>query len=139
MSLRIAALTRPVHAFTEAPVLRRLDGLLFRPRRLSPLLTASVLRSRRPYDLDPAILRRLPRTFEVGMPDRSQRAAILEVLLEGENVEEGIDTQALADITEGYRWAHEKVSPVLERKQSRKEAMLASLLPRRRLLLPSAL
>ncbi|GAQ82002.1 AAA-type ATPase family protein [Klebsormidium nitens] len=56
----------------------------------------------RPYDLDPAILRRLPRTFEVGMPDRSQRAAILEVLLEGENVEDGIDTHALADMTEGY-------------------------------------
>lgn len=57
----------------------------------------------RPYDLDPAILRRLPRTFEVGMPDRSQRAAILEVLLEGENVEDGIDTHVLAEMTEGYR------------------------------------
>lgn len=71
------------------------------------------------------------------MPDRSQRAAILEVLLEGENVEEGINTQALADITEGYRLAHKQVSPVLEREQSKKEAVLASLLSGRRLLSPS--
>jgi hypothetical protein len=70
-------------------------------------------------------------------PTTGTSAAILEVLLEGENVEEGIDTQALADIAEGYRWTHKKVSPVLERRRSRKEAVLASLLSRRRLLLPS--
>lgn len=56
----------------------------------------------RPWELDEAILRRLPRAFEVGMPDRQQRASILRVILKDENVEESVDIDQLATMCEGY-------------------------------------
>uniref|UniRef100_A0A0C9RRE2 TSA: Wollemia nobilis Ref_Wollemi_Transcript_19650_1734 transcribed RNA sequence n=1 Tax=Wollemia nobilis TaxID=56998 RepID=A0A0C9RRE2_9CONI len=56
----------------------------------------------RPWELDEAILRRLPQAFEVGMPDRKERAKILEVILKGENVEEDIDFDHIASLCQGY-------------------------------------
>lgn len=56
----------------------------------------------RPEELDEAILRRLPRVFEVGMPSCIQRAKILEVILKGENVEADIDYEHIASLCEGY-------------------------------------
>lgn len=41
----------------------------------------------RPYDLDQAILRRLPRTFEIGLPSEDQRKNIMHLLLRDESVE----------------------------------------------------
>lgn len=55
----------------------------------------------RPWELDEAILRRLPRAFEVGMPDVRQRASILRVILKDENVEPGLDFEHLASLCEG--------------------------------------
>lgn len=62
----------------------------------------------RPWDIDEAILRRLPRAFEVPLPDASQRKRILSVLIRGEDVDDtlwadrdgALDRLALA--TEGY-------------------------------------
>lgn len=56
----------------------------------------------RPWELDEAILRRLPRAFEVGMPDRQQRGSILKVILKDENVESCLDIDQLAGLTDGY-------------------------------------
>jgi SpoVK/Ycf46/Vps4 family AAA+-type ATPase len=56
----------------------------------------------RPWELDEAILRRLPRAFEVGMPDRQQRASILKVILKDEDVVENLDIDRLASLCEGY-------------------------------------
>ncbi|XP_065863118.1 uncharacterized protein [Euphorbia lathyris] len=56
----------------------------------------------RPSELDEAILRRLPQAFEIGMPDRVERAEILKVTLKGEKVEEGIDFDYIASMCEGY-------------------------------------
>jgi len=56
----------------------------------------------RPWELDEAILRRLPRAFEVGMPDKKQRSSILRVILKDENYEDGVDIDQLAALTEGY-------------------------------------
>jgi SpoVK/Ycf46/Vps4 family AAA+-type ATPase len=42
----------------------------------------------RPWDIDEAILRRLPRAFEVPLPDARQRRRILSVLMRGEDVDE---------------------------------------------------
>lgn len=56
----------------------------------------------RPWELDEAILRRLPQAFEVGMPNCAERAKILKVILKGENVEDNIDFDHIASLCEGY-------------------------------------
>ncbi|XP_030460333.1 uncharacterized protein LOC115680662 [Syzygium oleosum] len=56
----------------------------------------------RPSELDEAILRRLPQAFEIGIPDRRERAEILKVILKGEKVEQNIDFDYLASLCEGY-------------------------------------
>lgn len=56
----------------------------------------------RPWELDEAILRRLPRAFEVGMPDKKQRSSILKVILKDENYEDCLDIEQLAALTDGY-------------------------------------
>ncbi|KJE89452.1 ATPase [Capsaspora owczarzaki ATCC 30864] len=56
----------------------------------------------RPYDVDKAILRRMPKTFAVPLPARRQRCDILKVILANERLEEGFDYEALATMTDGY-------------------------------------
>ncbi|TXG48557.1 hypothetical protein EZV62_024432 [Acer yangbiense] len=56
----------------------------------------------RPSELDEAILRRLPQAFEIGFPDRRERAEILKVVLKGEKVEDDIDYDHLASLCDGY-------------------------------------
>lgn len=56
----------------------------------------------RPWELDDAILRRLPRAFEVGMPNLRERASILKVILKDENVEPGLDFEHMASLCDGY-------------------------------------
>lgn len=74
------------------------DGFLTDQRAHVMVLAAT----NRPWDLDEAVLRRLPRAFEVGMPDLKQRASILQVILKDENVEPGLDYERLASLCEGY-------------------------------------
>ncbi|CAN4089504.1 unnamed protein product [Withania somnifera] len=56
----------------------------------------------RPSELDEAILRRLPQAFEIGMPDRRERAEILKVILRSEKVEDNIDYDRIASLCDGY-------------------------------------
>ncbi|KAK4431290.1 ATPase family AAA domain-containing protein 1 [Sesamum alatum] len=56
----------------------------------------------RPSELDEAILRRLPQAFEIGIPDRRERAAILKVILKDEKVEGGVDYDHIAGLCDGY-------------------------------------
>ncbi|XP_074561626.1 uncharacterized protein LOC141817915 [Curcuma longa] len=56
----------------------------------------------RPSELDEAILRRFTQTFEIGMPNQSERAKILKVILKGENVEENIDYEYVAALCQGF-------------------------------------
>ncbi|CAH3151831.1 unnamed protein product [Porites evermanni] len=56
----------------------------------------------RPQDVDRAILRRMPSTFHVGLPNLEQRKEILNIILQGEKVEEDVDFDELAAITEGF-------------------------------------
>ncbi|WVY89403.1 hypothetical protein V8G54_034917 [Vigna mungo] len=56
----------------------------------------------RPSELDEAILRRLPQAFEIGIPDKKERADILNVILKGERIEENIDFDHIAFLCEGY-------------------------------------
>jgi SpoVK/Ycf46/Vps4 family AAA+-type ATPase len=60
----------------------------------------------RPHDLDQAILRRLPRSFEIGLPSERGRASIVALLLGGEALEGSCDVASVAQLvakrTEGY-------------------------------------
>jgi len=56
----------------------------------------------RPYDIDPAILRRMPSSFEVGLPDAQDRKHILKIFLKRQLLEEGFDMDAIAQRTDGY-------------------------------------
>ena len=56
----------------------------------------------RPYDLDEAVVRRLPRRLMVDLPDATNRSLILKVLLAKEAVEPALDIDKIAKETEGY-------------------------------------
>ncbi|CAK4079314.1 unnamed protein product [Aphanomyces euteiches] len=56
----------------------------------------------RPADVDAAFLRRMPRTFEVDLPDASQRQQILQVHLRGEPLASDLDLAQIARDTVNY-------------------------------------
>lgn len=56
----------------------------------------------RPQDVDKAILRRMPCSFHVGLPDAEQRKDILKIILKKEKLNEDVDLDKLATLTEGY-------------------------------------
>lgn len=56
----------------------------------------------RPQDVDPAILRRMPTTFHVGLPSTRQRQDILRLILAGENLSNAINLKEIAEKTDGY-------------------------------------
>ncbi|CAK9235761.1 unnamed protein product [Sphagnum jensenii] len=95
----------------------------------------------RPWELDEAILRRLPRAFEVGMPDKQQRASILKVILKGEEVAENLDIDQLASLCEGYsgsdlsdlckQAAYLPIRDLLEEEKLHPEGFITAKLPRK--------
>ncbi|GAA0138911.1 hypothetical protein LIER_00564 [Lithospermum erythrorhizon] len=56
----------------------------------------------RPFDLDDAVIRRLPRRIYVDLPDGANRLKILKVILAHEHLKSGFSFEKLADETEGY-------------------------------------
>nr|CAB3504561.1 unnamed protein product [Digitaria exilis] len=56
----------------------------------------------RPFDLDDAVIRRLPRRIYVGLPDAQNRMKILKILLAKEKLESDFKFDQLANATEGY-------------------------------------
>lgn len=56
----------------------------------------------RPFDLDDAVIRRLPRRIYVDLPDAENRMKILKIFLDQEKLEPGFEIQNLANATEGY-------------------------------------
>ena len=74
------------------------DGLTTNEQSHVVILAAT----NRPFDLDDAVLRRLPRRLMVDLPDEANRAKILELMLKKERLEEGFSMSELAKRTEGF-------------------------------------
>ncbi|GBG28793.1 26S proteasome regulatory subunit 8-like [Hondaea fermentalgiana] len=59
----------------------------------------------RPWDIDPAILRRMPRTFKLDLPSMEQRLQILKIYLQDEDLDSSLrggDMVKLAQLLNGY-------------------------------------
>lgn len=56
----------------------------------------------RPFDLDDAVIRRLPRRIYVDLPDAKNRLKILRIFLIQENLEPDFEFEKLASATQGY-------------------------------------
>lgn len=75
--------------------LREWDGM-------NDLSAFIMVATNRPFDLDEAILRRLPRRLLVDLPVEADREAILKIHLQGEELESDVDLAALAANTPFY-------------------------------------
>eukprot|EP00252_Welwitschia_mirabilis_P027239 TRINITY_DN929_c0_g1_i1.p1 TRINITY_DN929_c0_g1~~TRINITY_DN929_c0_g1_i1.p1 ORF type:complete len:385 (-),score=79.27 TRINITY_DN929_c0_g1_i1:282-1436(-) len=91
----------------------------------------------RPEELDDAIIRRLPKAIEVGLPNCEERAKILKVILRDEDVDDDIDYNHLASLCEGYSGSDLKelckraaYIPIRELLENEKNGRLVSELPR---------
>lgn len=74
------------------------DGLRTKDKERVLVLAAT----NRPFDLDEAVIRRLPRRLMVNLPDASNREKILRVILAKESLAPDCDLDALANMTDGY-------------------------------------
>ncbi|KAK3345923.1 P-loop containing nucleoside triphosphate hydrolase protein [Lasiosphaeria hispida] len=61
-----------------------------------------LLATNRPFDLDPAVLRRAPVHIHIDVPTLWERQKILELLLKGEDLAKGCDAATLAKYTHKY-------------------------------------
>ncbi|KFY44825.1 hypothetical protein V495_03257 [Pseudogymnoascus sp. VKM F-4514 (FW-929)] len=75
--------------------LREWDGM-------NDLSAFIMVATNRPFDLDEAILRRLPRRLLIDLPVEADREAILRIHLQGEALEDSVDLAALAANTPFY-------------------------------------
>ncbi|CAJ2656703.1 unnamed protein product [Trifolium pratense] len=65
----------------------------------------------RPFDLDDAVIRRLPRRIYVDLPDAANRVKILNMILAHEHLESGFSFEKFEYETEGYSGSDLKVGP----------------------------
>ncbi|KAL2323639.1 hypothetical protein Fmac_028018 [Flemingia macrophylla] len=74
------------------------DGLRTKDKERVLVLAAT----NRPFDLDEAVIRRLPRRLMVNLPDAPNREKILRVILAKEDLAPDVDFEAMANMTDGY-------------------------------------
>jgi SpoVK/Ycf46/Vps4 family AAA+-type ATPase len=85
-------------AMMKAQFMSLWDGLITDPNCTVIVMGAT----NRPQDLDRAILRRMPATFHIPMPNAMQRMKILDLTLENEPVADDVDVEKLARLTDGF-------------------------------------
>ncbi|XP_075507189.1 uncharacterized protein LOC142543679 isoform X2 [Primulina tabacum] len=105
------------------------DGLRTKEKERVLVLAAT----NRPFDLDEAVIRRLPRRLMVNLPDSQSREKILRVMLAREELDPTVDIEAVAKMTEGCSGsdlknlcvmaAYRPIREILE--QEKKEKVLA--------------
>nr|KYP74210.1 ATPase family AAA domain-containing protein 1 [Cajanus cajan] len=74
------------------------DGLRTKDKERVLVLAAT----NRPFDLDEAVIRRLPRRLMVNLPDAPNREKILRVILAKEDLAPDVDFESMANMTDGY-------------------------------------
>ncbi|XVF21951.1 hypothetical protein REPUB_Repub12eG0133400 [Reevesia pubescens] len=74
------------------------DGLRTKDKERVLVLAAT----NRPFDLDEAVIRRLPRRLMVNLPDAPNREKIVRVVLAKEELSPSVDLEAIANMTDGY-------------------------------------
>ncbi|PHU15994.1 hypothetical protein BC332_17199 [Capsicum chinense] len=74
----------------------------------------------RPFDLDEAVIRRLPRRLMVNLPDAPNRAKILKVILAKEDLAQDVDLESVANLcaTAAYR----PITDILEKEKKEQAA-----------------
>ncbi|XP_021922312.1 ATPase family AAA domain-containing protein 1-B-like isoform X2 [Zootermopsis nevadensis] len=85
-------------AMMKAQFMSLWDGLITDPNCTVIVMGAT----NRPQDLDRAILRRMPATFHIGLPNVTQRWQILRLILGSEPVAEDVDLNRMAKLTENF-------------------------------------
>ncbi|KAK1514197.1 Mus7/MMS22 family protein [Colletotrichum costaricense] len=86
---------RAAHRETINQFLREWDGM-------SDTKAFIMVATNRPFDLDDAVLRRLPRKILVDLPLKADRASILRILLKGETLDASVDVDDVARKTVLY-------------------------------------
>ncbi|OMO63807.1 hypothetical protein CCACVL1_22255 [Corchorus capsularis] len=111
------------------------DGLRTKDKERVLVLAAT----NRPFDLDEAVIRRLPRRLMVNLPDAPNREKILRVILAKEELSSGVDLEAIANMTDGYSGsdlknlcvtaAHCPIREILEKEKKEKASAVAENRP----------
>ncbi|KAL3531455.1 hypothetical protein ACH5RR_010777 [Cinchona calisaya] len=111
------------------------DGLRTKDKERVLVLAAT----NRPFDLDEAVIRRLPRRLMVNLPDAPNREKILKVILSKEEAAPNVDLEAIAIMTEGYSGsdlknlcvttAHCPIREILEKEKKEKALALTEHRP----------
>ncbi|KAM0919700.1 hypothetical protein ACQ4PT_008007 [Festuca glaucescens] len=102
------------------------DGLRTKDKERVLVLAAT----NRPFDLDEAVIRRLPRRLMVNLPDASNRKKILSVILAKEDLADDLELEAIVNLTKGYSGsdlknlcvtaAHLPIREILEKEKKEK-------------------
>ncbi|CRK41122.1 hypothetical protein BN1708_016861, partial [Verticillium longisporum] len=87
--------SRPSHRETINQFLREWDGM-------SDTKAFIMVATNRPFDLDDAVLRRLPRKILVDLPLQEDRESILRILLKGEQLDASVSIEDIARRTVLY-------------------------------------
>ncbi|XP_074595916.1 outer mitochondrial transmembrane helix translocase-like [Brevipalpus obovatus] len=85
-------------AMLKAQFMSLWDGLLSSRKSRVVIIGAT----NRPYDLDSAVLRRMPTVFQIDLPKEQERAQILQLLLKNEELDGDVDLSVVARETDGF-------------------------------------
>ncbi|GMJ09177.1 hypothetical protein like AT1G02890 [Hibiscus trionum] len=111
------------------------DGLRTKDKERVLVLAAT----NRPFDLDEAVIRRLPRRLMVNLPDAPNREKILRVILAKEELSPNVELEAIANMTDGYSGsdlknlcvtaAHCPIREILEKEKKERASAVAEHRP----------